>query len=143
MSTATANDDTIHWIVKTMSGKILGKFDSHESACKATEQREIEPARYSEWCQDLRIIRTARGTAPLPPFTYDGGNLGLVRSNKPSIYFYDAIGKRWLTHSVEYVLRNVDQFTGGRGPDQLLAAAALHYGLDAWALINGRPGQST
>lgn len=76
--------------------------------------------------------------SPVPPYRYDGGNLGLARSEHPTINFVDANDVQWRTTSVEYVLRQVPHFTGDeRGPVQLLAAAAIHFGLDAWDLIKG------
>lgn len=74
----------------------------------------------------------------LPPFQYAGGNLGLTDSSEPCIYFYDSTGARALTHSVEWLLKNINSFEEGRDRDQPLACAAVHYGLDVWALIKGR-----
>ena len=82
---------------------------------------------------------------PLPPFRYAGGDLGLNSDNGmgPWIYFVDHAGQKWLTHSVETLLRNIDQFEEGGpgGREQLLAWAARHYGMDVWALIKGRDFQ--
>jgi len=69
------------------------------------------------------------------PLHYTGGNLGLGNGGKPWIHFQDAVGSAYTTHSVEWVLENIDWFKEGRGQTQLLAAAALHYGLGAYALM--------
>jgi hypothetical protein len=79
--------------------------------------------------------------APLPPFRFDGGNLGLNlgSSEKPSIYIVDSIGQRWLFQSVEFVLKNIDSFLSRRDYLSLLSSAAVHYGFDdACVFINGR-----
>ncbi|MDQ1923213.1 hypothetical protein [Massilia pseudoviolaceinigra] len=81
---------------------------------------------------------------PVPPYRYDGGNLAFANHDqKPWIYFVDKNGEEWLAHSVESVLRVIDQFqeTGRGGREQLLFAAAIHYGMDAYALIDGRDFQ--
>ncbi|NHZ83948.1 hypothetical protein F2P44_32470 [Massilia sp. CCM 8695] len=82
---------------------------------------------------------------PLPPFRFTGGDLGLNSDDgrEPWIYFVDQNGEQWLTHSVESVLRVIDQFqeTGRGGREQLLCAAAIHYGMDGYALIDGREAQ--
>jgi hypothetical protein len=76
--------------------------------------------------------------SPVPPFRYAGGNLGIADEGRPWIYFMDANDQKWLTHSVEEVLRRVPDFTGNEhGDTQLLAAAAIHYGLSVNALIDG------
>ncbi|MDM5176574.1 hypothetical protein PO883_05110 [Massilia sp. DJPM01] len=79
---------------------------------------------------------------PVPPYCFDGGDLGLNSENglEPFIYFVDQNGQEWLARSVELVLRLLDQFqeTGRGGRDQLLCAAAIHYGMDVYALIDGR-----
>jgi len=81
---------------------------------------------------------TSAPALPLPPFRYAGGNLGLGSDKEPLIDFVDQTGQRWLTHSVEYILKEIDNFQG-RDRDQLLAGAALHYGFDdVWILIKGR-----
>ncbi|MDQ1919398.1 hypothetical protein [Massilia pseudoviolaceinigra] len=84
-------------------------------------------------------------TFPVPPYRYDGGNLGLGSNSdrKPWIYFVDRNGQQWLTHSAESVLRVIDQFheAGYGGRDQFLCLAAIHYGMDAYALIEGRDFQ--
>lgn len=75
---------------------------------------------------------------PVPPFRYAGGDLGIADEGQPWIYFMDANDEKWMTRSVEEVLRASPHFTGDeRGDTQLLAAAALHYGLDVYALIDG------
>lgn len=78
--------------------------------------------------------------APLPPFFYAGGTLGLTDLPEPDIHFVDAHGKEWMTHSVEVVLRLIDQFpeAGPGGQQQLLAWVSKHYGFaDIWELIDG------
>ena len=80
---------------------------------------------------------TIKAPRPLPPYRYGGGDLALTDSSEPWIYIVDQAGCKWLTHSVEQVLRDVDQFAAGRDREQLLAAAAKHYGLNVWALIRG------
>ena len=69
------------------------------------------------------------------PLHYTGGDLGLGNGGEPWIHFQDAVGSAYTTHSVEWVLENIDWFKEGRGQTQLLAAAALHYGLGAYALM--------
>ena len=85
------------------------------------------------------IAPSPESAAPVPPFCYGGGDLGLNSDNglEPWIYFFDHHGEQWLTHSVEFVLRRIHHFEDSRRGrrDQLLAAAAVHYGMDAWALI--------
>lgn len=82
---------------------------------------------------------TTQDTGPVPPFRYAGGNLGIADGGRPWIYFVDANNQKWLTRSVEEILREIHHFTGNeRGDTQLLAAAALHYGLNVYALIDGR-----
>ncbi|MDQ1833218.1 hypothetical protein [Massilia scottii] len=82
---------------------------------------------------------------PVPPYRFTGGDLDLDSDTgrKPWIYFVDQNGQQWLAHSVESVLRVIDQFqdTGRGGRDQLLCAAAIHYGMDGYALIDGRSFQ--
>ena len=94
----------------------------------------------------MRAAQTSpSGAAPtvapctlIPPFQYAGGNLGLTDTSDPWIYFYDSTGTRFLIHSVEWLLKNIDSFKEGRDRDQPLACAAVHYGLDVYALIDGR-----
>jgi len=69
------------------------------------------------------------------PLHYNGGDLGLGSRGRPWIYFSDDSGKRFLTHSVEWLLKNIECFAEGRCRVQPLACAAVHYGLDAYALI--------
>ena len=69
------------------------------------------------------------------PLHYTGGDLGLGNGGEPWIHFQDAVGSAYTTHSVEWVLENIDWFKEGRAQTQLLAAAALHYGLGAYALM--------
>lgn len=79
-------------------------------------------------------------TVPVAPLRYAGGDLGLTDSHEPWIYFVDVNGKKWLTHSVETVLRLIDHFPerGPGGQQQLLAWTAKHYGFtDIWQLIDG------
>lgn len=77
---------------------------------------------------------------PVAPFRYKGGTLGLTDLPEPDIHFLDANGKEWITHSVEAVLRLIEQFPddGPGGQQQLLAWTAKHYGFDdVWELISG------
>lgn len=69
------------------------------------------------------------------PLRYAGGDLGLTNGPQPWIEIVDASGRRYLTHSVQWVLRNIDLFDGRRDQAQLLACAAMHYGLGAHALM--------
>jgi len=69
------------------------------------------------------------------PLRYNGGDLGLGNRGKPWIPFSDDSGKCFLTHSVEWLLRNIESFAEGRCRIQPLACAAIHYGLDACALL--------
>ncbi|WP_137172227.1 hypothetical protein [Massilia sp. HP4] len=69
------------------------------------------------------------------PLRYDGGDLGLGNRGEPWIYFTDDNSKRFLTHSVEWLLKNIDSFAEGCCRDQPLASAASHYGLDVHALF--------
>lgn len=69
------------------------------------------------------------------PLRYAGGDLGLMNSPQPWIEIVDASGRHYLTHSVQWVLRNIDLFDARRDQAQLLACAALHYGLGAYALM--------
>ncbi|WP_312488266.1 hypothetical protein [Massilia timonae] len=69
------------------------------------------------------------------PLRYAGGDLGLGNRGRPWIYFIDDNGTRFLTHSVEWLLKNIDSFAEGRYRDQPLACAANHYGLDVHALF--------
>lgn len=73
---------------------------------------------------------------PLPPLRLAGNNLGI--ESEPTIHFADRTGEMWETQSVESILRNIDAFEEERDRYRLLAGAALHYGLDVWALIDGR-----
>ncbi len=87
---------------------------------------------------------TTQDMGPIPPFMYHSGNLGIADGGRPWIYFVDANDQKWLTRSVEEILREIHHFTGDeRGHKQLLAGAALHYALDVWALINGRAESAT
>jgi len=69
------------------------------------------------------------------PLRYAGGDLGLVNGPQPWIEIVDASGRRYLTHSVEWILKNIGLFDTRRDQAQLLACAALHYGLGAHALM--------
>ena len=69
------------------------------------------------------------------PLHYTGGDLGLGNGGEPWIHFQDSVGSAYTTHSIEWVLENINWFKEGRGQTQLLAAAALHYGLGAYALM--------
>ena len=78
-------------------------------------------------------------TMPLPPYVWAGCNLGLGLDTEPLVRFIDSAGQHWETHSVEYILANIDHFHGERDRQRLLAGAALHYGFDdVWTLIKGR-----
>jgi len=70
------------------------------------------------------------------PLSYTGGDLGLGNGGEPWIHFKDACGKTFLTHSVEWLLKNIDSFAEGRDREQALADAAVHYGLDVYALLS-------
>jgi len=70
-----------------------------------------------------------------PPFRYTGGDLGLGGRGKPDINFRDALGNEYTTSSVEWCLKNITLFAEGRSQVQLLASAALHFGLGAHALM--------
>lgn len=69
------------------------------------------------------------------PLHYDGGDLGLSNRERPWIHFSDDNSKRFLTHSVEWLLKNIDNFARARCRDQPLACAAIHYGPDVCALF--------
>lgn len=69
------------------------------------------------------------------PLRYLGGDLGLTNCAEPWIEIADSSGRRYLTHSVESVLKNIELFKEGRDRTQLLAAAARHYGLGVYALM--------
>jgi len=75
---------------------------------------------------------------PQHPLRYTGGDLGLGNDGEPWIYFIDQAGQRYLTHSTEWVLHNLDSFLDERDRIQLLSGAALHYGMDAYALMGRR-----
>lgn len=75
---------------------------------------------------------------PQPPLRYAGGDLGFIYREDPWIEIVDVTGQRYLTHSVEWVLRNIDSFHEKRDRPQLLALSALHYGLDAFTLMGRR-----
>lgn len=76
------------------------------------------------------------------PLRYRGGDLGLGNEGDPWIEFCDATGKRFLTHSVQWLLRNIDLFGTGRDQDQPLACAAHHYGLNTFALMGREHAES-
>jgi len=82
----------------------------------------------------IMLIQDAIETVYLP-LRYLGGDLGLTNCSEPWIEIADNSGRKYLTHSVEWVLANIDLFQEGRNQTQLLAAAALHYGLGAYALM--------
>lgn len=90
-----------------------------------------------------RIDTPAAPAMPPAPYQYAGGDLGLNSDSgtEPWIYFYDADGNRYLTHSVQWLLQNIDLFAQGRDQDQPLACAAVHYGLGVYALM-GRPAST-
>jgi len=69
------------------------------------------------------------------PLRYTGGDLGLGNRGEPDINFRDAVGNEYTTSSVEWCLNKIDCFMEGRDQVQLLASAALHYGLSAYALM--------
>ncbi len=82
-------------------------------------------------------------TKPLVlPLRYAGGDLGLGNGGEPWIEFYDATGKKFLTHSVEWLLSNIDEFAPGRDQEQPLACAARHYGLNVFALMGREHAES-
>jgi len=72
------------------------------------------------------------------PLRYNGGNLGLGHREKPWIDFIDDSGRGFVTHSVQWLLKNIESFAEGRCRIQPLACAAVHYGLDACALLGRR-----
>jgi len=127
------------WTVKTTAGAVLGTFTSHADAVERIEARQAEPDSYPHWCGDLRILPTPAGATPLPPYVWAGCNLGPGTAFEPMVDFVDSMGQRWMTHSVEYILANIDHFPDERDRHRLLAGAALHYGFDdVWILIKGR-----
>lgn len=76
------------------------------------------------------------------PLRYLGGDLGLCDGDKPWIQFQDDAGTRYLTHSVEWLLRNIGLFAEGRDQEQPLACAAHHYGLNTFALLGREHAES-
>lgn len=76
------------------------------------------------------------------PLRFAGGDLGLSDRPDPWIEFWDGSGKRYLTHSVEWLLQNIDLFAPGRDQDQPLACAAHHYGLNCYALMGREHAES-
>ncbi|CUI09808.1 hypothetical protein BN2497_14393 [Janthinobacterium sp. CG23_2] len=72
------------------------------------------------------------------PLRYLGGDLGLTDGEEPWIDFADNSGKRFLTHSVEWLLRNIELFAEGRDREQPLACAANHYGFSNVYALMGR-----
>lgn len=83
---------------------------------------------------DLSPVRLDAQSMHLP-LRYAGGDLGLGTGGEPWIHFRDSVGSAYTTHSVEWALKNIDWFEEGVGQTQLLAAAALHFGLGAYALM--------
>ncbi len=81
--------------------------------------------------------RPTRPVAPVPPLRLLADDLGLGNRHGPRIDFLDSTGARWTTDSVEFILRNIDHFSG-RHRLTLLTGAALHYGLDAYALMGAQ-----
>lgn len=77
----------------------------------------------------------------LPPLLFAGGNLGLSIGGKVFVDIEDAKFNRFVVYSAEWILRNIDHFQG-RNQTQLLAGAAIHYGLDVYALM-GRDIEAT
>jgi hypothetical protein len=77
------------------------------------------------------------------PLRYAGGELGLTNVTEPRIQIVDAIGDRYRTSSVEWALRHLALFYPGKSQVQLLADAALHYGLAPWALMGADLSQAT
>lgn len=74
------------------------------------------------------------------PLRYLGGNLGLTDTAEPWINFADASGARFLTHSVEWVLRHIESFKTGLDQIRLLNDAAMYLGLSAHALMGADMG---
>ena len=72
------------------------------------------------------------------PLRYLGGDLGLTDGEEPWIDFADNSGKRFLTHSVEWLLRNIELFAEGRDREQPLACVANHYGFSNVYALMGR-----
>lgn len=81
------------------------------------------------------------GVVPLP-FLYAGGDLGLGNDSDPWIEFRDSSGQKYVTDSVEWLLRNIDLFAPGRDQEQPLACAAHHYGLNTFALLGREHAES-
>lgn len=73
-----------------------------------------------------------------PPLRYHSGDLGLNDGEEPWVYFEDSKGRRYLTHSVEFLLKHIDLFAEGRDRDSLLAGAAVHYGFHNTYALMGR-----
>lgn len=90
---------------------------------------------------DVKYVDVPESTM-VPPLRYRGGDLGLCDRANPWIEFQDATGKQFLTHSVEWLLGHIDQFAPGRDQDQPLAAAAIHYGLNVYALMGREHAES-
>ena len=88
--------------------------------------RETNRAKRHRW-------RYRPEVGPQPPLIYLGGDLGLG-DGMPWIDFADVTGRRYVTHSVENVLRVADLFQEP-GRSSLLAAAASHFGLSPFALL--------
>jgi hypothetical protein len=82
-----------------------------------------------------------RPAGPTPPFRLMQDDLGLGNESAPRIQFADRNGVVWQTEDVEQVLYHIDHFVG-RGRISLLAGAALHYGLDIYALMGVEPGDA-
>ncbi len=86
--------------------------------------------------QQSSAVLTEGELTMAPPLRYAGGNLGLsVGERDPVIHIVDATGKRFETHSIEWLLQNIEHFQPGRNQVQPLACAAIHYGLDAYDLM--------
>jgi hypothetical protein len=78
---------------------------------------------------------------PVPPFRLMQDDLGLNGEDAPLIRFADRNGVVWDTKDIEQVLYHIDHFVG-RGRISLLAGAALHYGLDGYALMGREPADT-
>lgn len=48
---------SICWAIQTMSGALLGIFDTHSAAVEHIEQCQSRPTDFPTWLSDLRIKR--------------------------------------------------------------------------------------
>lgn len=83
----------------------------------------------------LPAVLVEEGVTLFLPLQYTGGDLGLGNEGAPWIHFKDANGTSFLTHSIQWLLKNIDSFAEGRDREQSLSGAAIHYGLDVRALL--------